>query len=96
MVADAARDPHPEAPADAARISSFSSLGPSSDYSIKPDLLAIGENLSTARPVSQGGYVVEGGTSFSAPAVAGAAALLIAASPALTPLTAWTSTMGCW
>lgn len=72
-------------PADAARISSFSSLGPSSDYSIKPDLLAIGENLSTARPVSQGGYVVEGGTSFSAPAVAGAAALLIAARPGLTP-----------
>ncbi len=68
----------------AARISDFSSVGPSSDNSIKPDLLTIGQDIYTAKPVADGGYVVEDGTSFSAPTAAGAAALLIGAKPGLT------------
>ncbi len=69
---------------NSARLSDYSSRGPNSDSGIKPDLLAIGQNLSTAQPVAAGSYVVESGTSFSSPTVAGAAALLIAARPGLT------------
>ena len=64
------------------RLSSFSSRGPNSDFGIKPDLLAVGQPISTAIPNS--GFVVESGTSFSAPMLAGAAALLEAARPGLT------------
>jgi minor extracellular serine protease Vpr len=69
-----------------ARLSDFSSKGPNSDLGIKPDLLAVGGNIYTATPVSGNGsgYVVESGTSFSSPTVAGAAALLLAARPGLT------------
>lgn len=70
------------AASDANHLSSFSSRGPSSDSSIKPDLLAVGETVYTASLNS--GYTVESGTSFSAPMVAGAAALLEAARPGLT------------
>ncbi len=71
------------------RLSSFTSIGPNVDYSIKPDLLAVGSSIYTARPVlnsgaADDGFVVESGTSFSAPMVAGAAALLKAARPGLT------------
>lgn len=73
------------APVNSARLSDFSSRGPSSDSSIKPDLLAIGQNIYTAQPgTAGGGYVVVSGTSFSSPTVAGAAALLMAARPGLT------------
>ena len=70
------------------RLSGFSSRGPNTDNGIKPDLLAPGDSISTAKPISNGrsgsGYVVESGTSFSAPMVAGAAAILKAARPGLT------------
>ncbi|MDQ6760979.1 MAG: S8 family serine peptidase [Acidobacteriota bacterium] len=71
------------------RLSSFTSIGPNVDYSIKPDLLAVGSSIYTARPVlnngaEDDGFVVESGTSFSSPMVAGAAALLKAARPGLT------------
>lgn len=70
---------------DPNRLSTFSSVGPNSDGSIKPDLLAIGGTVSTAQPLSMnGGFVVESGTSFSSPTLAGAAALLKAARPGLT------------
>ena len=71
-------------PADPAQISGYSSRGPNPDLTVKPDMLAVGSNMSTAKPVSSGGYVVESGTSFSSPTVAGAAALLMAARPGLT------------
>jgi minor extracellular serine protease Vpr len=65
-------------------VSSFSSVGPGTDFSIKPDLLAVGENVySAAETVSSGGvlynpsgFALASGTSFSAPMVAGAAACL--------------------
>jgi len=66
------------------RLTDFSSRGPNTDYGIKPDLLAIGENVYTADLTGNGGFVVESGTSFSAPMAAGAAALLEAARPGLT------------
>ncbi|HLJ13415.1 MAG TPA: S8 family serine peptidase [Bryobacteraceae bacterium] len=66
------------------RVSDFSSAGPSTDNGIKPDILAVGSSISTAQPMSKGGYVVEDGTSFSSPTIAGAAALLKAARPGLT------------
>jgi hypothetical protein len=64
------------------RLSSFSSRGPNSDLAIKPDMVAVGQSMHTA--TLGGGFVVENGTSFSAPMVAGAAALLEAARPGLT------------
>jgi minor extracellular serine protease Vpr len=65
-------------------LTSFSSRGPNTDNGIKPDLIAIGENVYTADLTGNGGYVVESGTSFSAPMAAGAAALIEAARPGLT------------
>ena len=75
-------------------IAPFSSLGPSVDLSIKPDMLAVGENIYTAAETTDPagelynaqGYVVSQGTSYSAPLVAGAAAVLKAARPGFTPL----------
>jgi hypothetical protein len=71
----------------------FSSRGPNADSGIKPDLVATGMFLYTAtqktNPFSPlygpTGYIKEAdGTSFSAPLVAGAAALLKSARPGLT------------
>ena len=75
-------------------IAPFSSLGPSVDLSIKPDLLAVGENFYTAAEATDPsgelynpqGYVVSQGTSYSAPLLSGAAAVLKAARPGFTPL----------
>ncbi len=74
-------------------VAPFSSTGPSVDLSIKPDLLAAGESIYTAAESSDpsgelyspNGYVVSQGTSYSAPLLAGAAAVLKAARPGLTP-----------
>lgn len=71
---------------DSAVLSGYSARGPSSDYAVKPDVLAIGQNVYTALPPLEGipQYELVSGTSFSAPAVAGAAALLMSARPGLT------------
>ncbi|HZT32529.1 MAG TPA: S8 family serine peptidase [Bryobacteraceae bacterium] len=77
---------------DPNRLAGFSARGPDTNGAIKPDLVAVGANLYTAAqkndPVGDlydaNGYVVEQGTSFSAPLVSGAAALLKAARPGLT------------
>jgi minor extracellular serine protease Vpr len=66
---------------DPSRLSQSSSKGPNNDLSIKPDLIAVGTSVYTAAP--NGGYIAESGTSFSAPMVAGAAAVLKAARPGL-------------
>lgn len=73
-------------------LASFSAAGPTLDYSIKPDLVAVGDNFYTAAETldSAGelynptGYAISQGTSFSAPLVTGAAAVLEAARPGLT------------
>lgn len=64
---------------DPNRIADFSSRGPNTDFSVKPDLVATGVALNTAD--LGGGFDITQGTSFSAPLVSGAAALLKAARP---------------
>lgn len=76
------------------RITFLSSRGPNADFEIKPDMVAVGQNLltpaetlySTADFYDPSGlmYPVDG-TSGSAPLVAGAAAILKSARPGLTP-----------
>ncbi len=63
----------------------FSSVGPTFDGRIKPDVMAMGEGVYTVHPYDIGGYVRVDGTSFSAPLVAGVAALLLEAYPHWTP-----------
>ncbi len=74
-------------------VSSFSSVGPNMDFTIKPDMVAVGENVYSAVPKSTSatlsdptGYTVASGTSFSTPMVAGAAAALRQHFPNLGPL----------
>ncbi len=67
--------------------SSFSSVGPTSDGRIKPDLMAMGSNDYVACNSSNSCYSDWGsGTSWSCPLAAGAAALLLQVSPNLTPM----------
>jgi minor extracellular serine protease Vpr len=77
---------------DPARLETFSAAGPNIDFTVKPDMVAVGGSLYTAAEKLDGqgvvfspsGFAVESGTSFSAPIVAGAAALLKSARPGLT------------
>jgi minor extracellular serine protease Vpr len=72
-------------------ISSFSGVGPGTDFSIKPDLVAVGENVYSATQKTysaspmydSSGFTVSQGTSFSTPMVAGAAAALLEHFPQL-------------
>jgi len=67
----------------ATRVATFSSRGPAIDGSLKPDILAAGSSMVMAAP--GGGFTIADGTSFSAPMVAGSAALVKGARPGLTP-----------
>ena len=67
---------------DPNRLDSSSSRGPNVDFTIKPDVAAVGSPLVTASP--GGGYVAETGTSLSSPLVAGGAALIKQLRPGLT------------
>lgn len=78
-------------PADA--VASFSSRGPSTDMQLKPDLVAPGTRIYSGAQTNDGfggmysstGFLLSQGTSFSAPIVAGAAALIKQAHPSWTP-----------
>lgn len=75
-------------------LSSFSSVGPSSNFGIKPDLVAVGESVYSAaqnKNTSGLGYnssqfMTASGTSNASPMVAGAAAVLKQLFPAFGPL----------
>lgn len=74
-------------------VTDFTSRGPSIDYSIKPELVAVGEGIYTATenldPVGDlydpTGYTTVEGSSFAAAMVAGAAALVKQANPGFSP-----------
>ena len=66
--------------------SSFSSVGPTVDGRIKPDLMAMGSAVYVAGTFSSTSYTFSSGTSFSCPILAGAAALILSVDPTLTPM----------
>ncbi len=78
-------------PMIANRLTDFTAAGPNVDLGIKPDLMAMGGDIYTATQsvdpsgsmYSASGFVSVDGTSFSAPMVAGAAALLKSTRPGL-------------
>ena len=70
-------------------LASFSSVGPTADGRIKPDVVAQGTSVYLASPASErlpSPYGFGAGTSFSCPQVAGVAALVLSAHPYLTPM----------
>jgi len=69
----------------AGRLAAFSSRGPTGDGRVKPDVVAPGTGVVVVDPKGRTGYARNGGTSFSAPLVAGVAALVIEAHPDWSP-----------
>jgi subtilisin family serine protease len=65
----------------AGRRASFSSVGPTPDGRVKPDVAAQGVAVKVARSTSTTGYGGSSGTSFSCPLTAGVAALVLQAHP---------------
>lgn len=66
--------------------SSFSSVGPTVDGRIKPDVMAMGDGVVVASPSNDHQYTTASGTSFSCPLTAGVAALILCVNSNLTPM----------
>lgn len=66
-------------------VSAFSSRGPSADGRVKPDFVSLGEQVWTVDTSTADSYHFQSGTSFSAPSVSGAVALLLEVNPLWTP-----------
>ncbi len=64
---------------------SFSSVGPTADGRIKPDIAAMGRFVYVASQNNEQEFSYHSGTSFSCPLAAGGAALLLQAFPQTTP-----------
>ncbi|MDQ3020417.1 MAG: S8 family serine peptidase [Bacteroidota bacterium] len=66
----------------------YSSVGPTTDGRIKPDVMAMGSNNYTAKsgPGSTGYINIATGTSLACPMIAGVCALILSANPGLTPI----------
>jgi serine protease AprX len=62
----------------------FSSVGPTADGRIKPDVAAMGVRVKVASAAGVRGYALASGTSFSCPLTAGVVALLLEAHPTYT------------
>src|SRR5262245_9450998 len=62
----------------------FSSVGPTADDRIKPDVAALGVRNKVATSAGPSAYGLASGTSFSCPLTAGVVALLLQAHPAYT------------
>lgn len=65
---------------------SFSSVGPTVDGRIKPDIMAMGVNDYLASAGGNTSYGYGSGTSFACPLSAGVAALVVCSNPYLTPM----------
>ena len=63
----------------------YSSRGPTGDGRLKPDVMAPGGAIMSASAGSGDGYVSFSGTSMATPHVAGVAALMLQANPAIAP-----------
>jgi len=66
-------------------LAGFSSVGPTYDRRVKPDVVAPGVGVLTAKARTYDGYARLNGTSFSAPLVAGCAALVLSRHPSWGP-----------
>jgi len=66
--------------------SSFSSVGPTVDGRIKPDLMAVGSSTYAAAPGGRTFYTTASGTSLACPIGAGIAAFMLQKNPDLTPM----------
>ena len=63
------------------RLAGFSSVGPTWDGRVKPDLVAMGSGVTLVTARSRDRYGHGSGTSFSSPLIAGCAAIVLSAHP---------------